>query len=104
MRNNIFIAVDDYDPIWFDFVFVWFCILLCLVGMMMIWWNCVRYNFKLQANALRNQLQQIVDSYVNANDAVEYVNGDNEPAYDSIDMDALGMSPKTIPFYLLSLV
>lgn len=54
----------------------------------------------LQANALRSQLQQIVDSYVNANDAIEYVNDDNEPAYDSIDMDALGMWQKEKPFII----
>lgn len=42
-----------------------------------------------QANALRNQLKQIIENYLIANDGIQYLDEDNQPTYDSIDLDAL---------------
>lgn len=44
---------------------------------------------KTQANALRNQLKQIIENYLISNDGIQYLDDDNQPTYDSIDLDAL---------------
>lgn len=59
----------------------------------------MRHYICVQANALRNQLKQIVDSYLNSNDGIQYANEDNEPTYDSIDMDALGITALKFIFF-----
>ncbi|XP_031620837.1 neuropeptide-like 1 isoform X2 [Contarinia nasturtii] len=45
--------------------------------------------YEMHANALRNQLKQIIENYLIANDGIQYVDDDNQPTYDSIDLDAL---------------
>ncbi|XP_055310631.1 neuropeptide-like 1 isoform X2 [Sitodiplosis mosellana] len=44
---------------------------------------------EMHANALRNQLKQIIENYLIANDGIQYVDDENQPTYDSIDLDAL---------------
>lgn len=52
----------------------------------------VLYSYSEQkANALKNQLKQIVEQYLLSNNGIQYVNDDDQPNYDSIDMDALGI-------------
>lgn len=44
---------------------------------------------EMHANALRNQLKQIIENYLTSNDGMQYLDDENQPMYDSIDLDAL---------------
>lgn len=38
---------------------------------------------------MRNQLKQVVENYLASNNGIQYTDEDNQPNYDSIDLDAL---------------
>lgn len=47
------------------------------------------FTIKKKANALRNQLKQIVENYLIANNGPQYGDDESQPNYDSVDLDAI---------------